>query len=66
MLYPVCVTKKSLLQPYQNTFLPIIGIRDNLKCCANMKLLTYRSFSFFLNLKYTLQKYNRLYYKLKR
>ena len=31
---------KISLQPYQNTFLPIKNIRNNLKFCANMKLLT--------------------------
>ena len=53
------------LQPYQNMFLPIENMRNNLKFYANMRLLTYRFF-YFLNLTYTLQKYNRLYHKFKR
>ena len=53
------------LQFYQNIFLPIKNTRNNLKFYANMRLLTYRFF-YFLNLTYTLQKYNRLYYKFKR
>ena len=32
------------LQPYQNIFLPIKNMRNNLKFYANMKLLTYRFF----------------------
>ena len=39
-------------------------MRNNLKFYANMRLLTYR-FLLLLSLKYTLQKYNRLYYNLK-
>ena len=39
-------------------------MRNNLAFYANMRLLTYR-FLLLLSLKYTLQKYNRLYYNLK-
>jgi hypothetical protein len=45
-------------------FLPIKNMRNNLAFYANMRLLTYR-FLLLLSLKYTLQKYNRLYYNLK-
>jgi hypothetical protein len=68
LFFMLCYVKfvlKIYLQLYQNIFLPIKQMRNNLKCYANMKLLTYRSF-FFFNLKYTLQKCNRLYFKFKR
>jgi hypothetical protein len=49
-IFKLCYVKFVLniyLQPYQNIFLPIKNMRNNLKCYANMKLLTYRSFFFF-------------------
>ena len=45
MLCQACV--KNLFTAYQNIFLPIKNMRNNLKFYANMKLLTYRSFFFF-------------------
>ena len=53
------------LQPYQTIFLPI-KIREIIyKIYANMRLLPYRFF-FYGNLKYKIQKYNKLYFKFER
>ena len=55
-IFKLCYVKfvfNIYLQPYQNIFLPIKNMRNNLKFYANMRLLKYRLF--FINLKYTLQ-----------
>jgi hypothetical protein len=46
-IFKLCYVKfvfNIYLQPYQNIFLPIKNMRNNLKFYANMRLLKYRLF----------------------